>query len=48
MLCQHCWHRRLGALPEELEQVLNKQVTQWKEKRLPAPDAKSNHGGKKE
>jgi GntR family transcriptional regulator len=39
---------RLGASPEELQEVLNRQVTQWKEKRLPVPDANSNTGDKQE
>jgi GntR family transcriptional regulator len=29
---------RLGVSPEELEEVLNKQVRQWKENRPPVPD----------
>ena len=38
---------RLGASSEELDQVLKKQVTQWKEKRLPEPEALSNNGDNK-
>jgi len=38
---------RLGASPEELDGVLTKQVTQWKEKRPPEPDNLSNDGDNK-
>jgi len=34
---------RLGVSPEELDEVMNKQVTVWKEKRLPEPDYLSNN-----
>ena len=35
---------RLGVSPEELDGVMTKQVTVWKEKRLPEPDYLSNNG----
>jgi GntR family transcriptional regulator len=38
---------RLGALPEELDEVLNSQVTQWKEIRPTEPDNPSNGGANK-
>ena len=38
---------RLGASPEELDEALKKQVTQWKEKRLLQPEALSNNGDNK-
>ena len=34
---------RLGVSPEELDGVMTKQVTVWKEKRLPEPDYLSNN-----
>ena len=34
---------RLGVSPEELDEVMNKQITVWKEKRLPEPDYLSNN-----
>ena len=38
---------RLGVSPEELDGVMTKQVTVWKEKRLPEPDYPSNNGENK-
>jgi len=38
---------RLGASPEELDGVMKKQVTQWKEKWPPEPDSLSNDGDNK-
>ena len=38
---------RLGVSPEELDKVMNKQVTQWKEDRLPVADIESNNGDNK-
>ena len=35
---------RLGVSPEELEEVLNKQVRQWKENRPPVSDNLSSDG----
>ena len=39
---------RLGVSPEELDGVMTKQITVWKEKRLPEPDYPSNNGENKE
>jgi GntR family transcriptional regulator len=38
---------RLGASPEELDEVMNKQVTRWKEYRLPVVNTESNIGENK-
>jgi GntR family transcriptional regulator len=38
---------RLGVSPEELDEILNKQVTQWKENQPPVADDKSNDGDNK-
>jgi GntR family transcriptional regulator len=38
---------RLGASPEELDEVMNKQVTRWKDNRLPGAYTESNIGENK-
>ena len=38
---------RLGAAPEELDEVLEKQVTHWMEDRLPVAETQSNGGENK-
>jgi hypothetical protein len=38
---------RLGASPEELDDVMKKQVTHWMEDRLPVAETQSNGGENK-